>query len=83
VLIIEDEPLIAMELQLLPEDVGATSFAFADHGEDAIAEAMIRRPALITSDVKLSNGTGPSAIRTIQSRLGNTSSPQAGRDMVR
>ena len=71
VLIIEDEALVAMELQLLLEDVGATSFAFADDEEGAIAAAMICRPDLITSDVKLSHGTGPSAISTIQSRLGN------------
>lgn len=70
VLIIEDAPLIAVYLQTLLEDAGASSFAFADSEADAVASAMELRPAVITSDVCLRSGTGPSAVRTIQERLG-------------
>ncbi|MET3763003.1 response regulator [Sphingomonas sp. UYEF23] len=70
VLIIEDEPFIAMDLQQLLEDQGATSFAFADTEDEAVAAAMERRPDVIRSDVKLTKGTGPAAIHTIQQRLG-------------
>lgn len=70
VLIIEDEALIAMDLQQLLEGEGATSFDFAATEEDAIAAAIRHRPDLITSDVKLSRGSGPSAIRAIHETLG-------------
>ncbi|QJU58215.1 response regulator [Sphingomonas sp. AP4-R1] len=70
VLIIEDEPIIAQLLQDLLEDEGATSFAIADSQEAAVASAMAERPAFITSDVKLTHGTGPLAVSTIHQRLG-------------
>lgn len=70
VLIIEDEPFIAMDLQQLLEDQGATSFAFAATEEEAVAAAIERQPDVITSDVKLTKGTGPAAVRTIHKRLG-------------
>ena len=70
VLIIEDEPLVAMLLQGLLEDEGATSFSFADTQDTAIAAALSRRPALITSDVKLLSGTGPLAVQAIHEQLG-------------
>jgi CheY-like chemotaxis protein len=71
VLIIEDEPIIAMYLREILEDEGATSFAFADNEDDAIASAIEKRPDIITSDVKLLRGTGPHAIAVIQNRLGS------------
>ncbi len=70
VLIIEDEPFIAMDLQQLLESQGATSFDFADSEDEAIASALARRPDIITSDVKLAHGTGPHAITSIHERLG-------------
>jgi CheY-like chemotaxis protein len=71
VLIIEDEPLIAMLLREILEDEGATSFAFADTQAGALAAAMSRPPALITSDVRLLAGTGPLAVSAIQKELGD------------
>ncbi|MGY2733610.1 response regulator [Sphingomonas sp. UYP23] len=71
VLIIEDEPFIAMDLQQLLEGEGATSFDFADSEDDAVASALARRPDIITSDVKLSRGTGPHAITSILGQLGD------------
>jgi CheY-like chemotaxis protein len=70
VLIIEDEPLIAMLVRDVLEDEGATSFSFAETQEDAVAAALSDPPDLITSDVKLVEGTGPLAIAAIHRRLG-------------
>ena len=70
VLIIEDEPLIAMGIQMMLEDEGATSFDFAATEEEAVAAAIAHPPELITSDVKLVTGTGPLAVQQIHSRLG-------------
>jgi CheY-like chemotaxis protein len=70
ILIIEDEPLIAMLVRDLLEEEGATSFSFAETQETAVPAAKLEPPALITSDVKLVEGTGPLAIVAIDHRLG-------------
>lgn len=70
VLIIEDEPLVAALVRDLLEDEGATSFSFADTQERAVAAALADPPALITSDVKLTVGTGPLAVSAIHAELG-------------
>lgn len=70
VLIIEDEPLLALLVRDVLEEVGATSFSFADTQERAVAAALTSPPALITSDVKLRDGTGPLAVNTIHDKLG-------------
>ena len=70
VLIIEDEPIVAMILQDLLEHEGATSVAIAVTQREAIASALARRPAMITSDVKLIEGTGPAAVQEIHEKLG-------------
>ena len=83
VLIIEDEPLVAMQVRYLLEDEGATSFAFAETEDDAIAAAISQHPVLITSDVKLARGNGPLAIQEIHRQLGDipvifiTATPEA------
>lgn len=59
-----------MDLEALLSLEGATSFAFAACQEDAVAEAVSRRPAIIMSDVKLLEGTGPMAVAIIVARLG-------------
>lgn len=71
VLIIEDEPLIAMQVRDVLEGEGATSFAFADTQDGAIAAAISHPPDLITSDVKLNSGTGPIAVGAIHEQLGD------------
>lgn len=71
VLIIEDEPFIAMDLQQLLEGEGATSFAFAATEDEAIVSAMQHHPDVITSDVNLTKGTGPAAVQSIHAQLGN------------
>lgn len=70
VLIIEDEPFIAMSIQMMLEEEGATSFDFAVIEAGAVAAALAHPPELITSDVKLIEGTGPLAVAQIQERLG-------------
>ena len=70
VLIIEDEPFVAMNIQMMLEDEGATSFDIAVTEAEAIAAALANPPELITSDVRLIEGTGPAAVLEIHRRLG-------------
>ena len=70
VLIIEDEPMIAMLIREILEDAGATSFDFAASQNEAIAAANHRTPAMITSDVKLLEDTGPLAVEAIHRQVG-------------
>lgn len=50
--------------------MGATSFAFAMAEAEAVDAAREQRPALITSDVALLEGTGPKAVAIILRELG-------------
>lgn len=70
VLIIEDEPLIALHLQETLADAGACSFAFAETEVEAVEKARVQRPDVITSDVRLREGTGPGAVQTIRDEWG-------------
>jgi CheY-like chemotaxis protein len=71
VLIIEDEALIALDLQDILGATGATTFAFAETQQEAIAAARLQRPDVITSDVMLREGTGPAAVAMIQDEMGS------------
>lgn len=71
VLIIEDEPLVAMMIEDVLAREGATSFSYASTQAEAIASAYETAPAVITSDVKLLPGTGPAAVAEIHTRLGD------------
>ena len=70
VLIIEDEALIALHVQIVLEHEGASTFAFAETQTGAVEAAILQRPALITSDVRLREGAGPLAVQNIHDRLG-------------
>jgi CheY-like chemotaxis protein len=70
VLIIEDEPLIAMSIQFALEEAGVTSFDIAESESQAVHCARANRPCFITSDVHLKVGTGPAAVRAILGELG-------------
>ena len=70
VLIIEDEPLVALDIEYLLRSEGATSVSFAASEEEAVSEAASCPPALITSDIKLLEGNGPSAVERIVRSLG-------------
>jgi len=69
-LIIEDEMLIALELEALLQDLGYKTFDIADTPQDALACALARRPDLMTADVRIIGGTGVEAVKAIQARLG-------------
>lgn len=62
--------LVAMDLQAVLMEAGATSFAFASSEAEAVDLAAARLPLIITSDVRLATGTGPAAVRIIRDRLG-------------
>jgi CheY-like chemotaxis protein len=64
-LIIEDEPMIAVLLEDLLRDHGCISFDFATTQVEAIVSAHRHRPDLITSDVRLAQGSGIIAVQAI------------------
>jgi DNA-binding NarL/FixJ family response regulator len=53
VLIIEDEILVAFEVEALLAEQGFTSFDIADSPADALALAMANPPDLITADYRI------------------------------
>ncbi|WP_294122521.1 response regulator [Sphingomonas sp.] len=65
VLIIEDEPLIAMSIEDALRDCGCASFDFATSAVEATAAARRRCPDLITADVQLAPGCGIDAVGAI------------------
>lgn len=70
VLIIEDEVLIAFDIQGMLSESGASSFAFASTEAEAVDEARRHRPEFISSDVCLQEGYGSNAVATIHRELG-------------
>ena len=70
VLIIEDEPVIALELEILLGDLGYRSFDIADCPQDALACARAHRPELITADYRILSGTGVEAVKLITAAIG-------------
>lgn len=82
-LIIEDEPLIAFDLEDLLQANGAETFSFADGQEAAVAASRVKRPDFILSDVSLMDGTGPLAVEAIHRECGDipvifvTATPEA------
>ena len=68
VLIIEDEPLVALLIEDHLRNHGYTSFDFAATEAEAVAAAKARCPDLITSDVRLVEGCGISAVQEICSQ---------------
>jgi CheY-like chemotaxis protein len=69
-LIIEDELLIAMELEMHVMSLGFASSEIVFSERDAVASARRRHPDLITADFHLAQGTGLAAVRTIRHLLG-------------
>jgi DNA-directed RNA polymerase specialized sigma24 family protein len=56
VLVIEDEPLIAIELKRILEDLGH-SVAIARTHDDALRAAAIKNPGLVVADIRLADGS--------------------------
>lgn len=66
VLIIEDEPIIAMDIQEIVEGLGHTVVATADTRSSAVAAAMEHKPDLVLADIQLADGSsGVDAVRDI------------------
>lgn len=70
VLIIEDEAILALDIQMFLEDLGIASSAIAATESEAVEAASQHRPDLIVSDVNLAEGTGPAAVWAIRSAIG-------------
>ena len=64
-LIIEDETIIAMDVERVLRDCGFSSVANAISEEEAIAAASRHCPDLITCNVRLSPGSGIKVIASI------------------
>jgi len=62
--------LIAMHLESLIADIDGTTIDLAATESEAVHMAGVRPPALILSDVRLSEGTGPTAVKAIRKMLG-------------
>ena len=57
VLIIEDEPLVALDIQTLVEQLGHDVTTIARTHQEAVRAAIVRRPGLILSDIQLADGS--------------------------
>jgi len=70
VLIIEDEPLIAMDLEALVRDLGHGVTAIATTHAEALAAVRARRPTLVLADIQLADdSSGIDAVRDILSEF--------------
>lgn len=68
VLIIEDEPLIAIDIQMLVEELGHRVVAIARTRDEAVAAAKSTPPGLILADIQLADGSsGLDAVNQILS----------------
>jgi CheY-like chemotaxis protein len=69
-LIIEDEMLIALEVESLLHDFGFATCDIVDNPVDAVKSALARRPDLVTADIRIFGGTGIDAVEAITEQLG-------------
>jgi DNA-directed RNA polymerase specialized sigma24 family protein len=66
VLIIEDEPIIAMDLETIVRDMGHGVTGVAVTRDEAVAAAMSRRPGLVLADIQLADdSSGIDAVKDI------------------
>lgn len=71
VLIIEDEIVIALDIESSLGALGFRSFDIADSPGRALASAISHPPDLITADIRICGGTGIDAVRAIKAELGD------------
>ena len=57
VLIVEDEPLIALDLQRILEGLGHSVSSIARTHKDALKAAQIEKPGLVIADIRLADGS--------------------------
>lgn len=71
VLVVEDEAIIAMEIEMTLEDLGAEVVGVAATAEDAVRLAIVHRPDCVTMDINLKGDRdGISAALEIHKALG-------------
>lgn len=70
-LIIEDEILIALDVEALLAEIGFETFDIAQSPDEALACARRRSPDLITADYRIVGGTGLEAAEAILAELGD------------
>jgi CheY-like chemotaxis protein len=73
VLIIEDEPLIALDIQTLVEQLGHDVATIARTHTEAVRAALNRRPGLILADIQLADGS--SGLDAVNEILGTQEVP--------
>jgi CheY-like chemotaxis protein len=69
ILIIEDDPLVAMDLEALVEGLGHSVIGIARTRTEAVQTAAMRHPGLILADIKLADGS--SGIDAVKRSLGS------------
>lgn len=66
VLIIEDEPIIAMDIETIVRDLGHEVTGVAVTRDEAVAQAKARRPGLVLADIQLADdSSGIDAVKDI------------------
>jgi DNA-binding response OmpR family regulator len=70
VLIVEDEMLIGIDVLNCLATLGFGTFAFASAEAQALEQARLRRPDLVTIDVGLLDGDGLSAAQALSREVG-------------
>ncbi len=69
-LVIEDEILIALEIEDLLKKQGFATVDIAESPTEALDRALRRKPDLITADYRIVDGTGTEAVSMIMAHLG-------------
>ena len=70
VLIIEDEPIISLDLQSIVREMGHSVAAIATTRDEAVSAARRTEPGLVLADIKLADGSsGIDAVRQILSEV--------------
>jgi CheY-like chemotaxis protein len=66
VLIIEDEPIIAMDIETIVRDLGHSVTGVAVTRDEAVTQALARRPGLVLADIQLADdSSGIDAVKDI------------------
>jgi CheY-like chemotaxis protein/DNA-directed RNA polymerase specialized sigma24 family protein len=73
ILIIEDEPIIAMDIEMIVRELGHDVVAVATTHAEAVAEAQKHLPGLVLADIQLADNS--SGIEAVQEILGSMSVP--------
>ena len=72
IMIIEDEPLIALDIRTILEDMGHQVTGVASTKDEAVALGRETRPELILADIQLAdNSSGIDAVKQLLADLGN------------